>query len=284
MGRGLFDEVREYVAVESQVDALLGYSLRQLCLEDPGNQLKNTQYTQPALYVTNALHYYKALSQGQRPTYVAGHSLGEYNALLAAGAFDFLTGLKLVQKRGELMSKARDGGMAAITGLSSALVGQVIATHRLTSIDVASFNTPTQTVVSGPVNDLMRAGPLFEKAGAHMFVPLQVSAAFHSRYVANAASEFGTFLQPMTFNAPRIPVIANVTARPYPHDNASEAMKDLLVRQITHSVQWTRTIRYLQMQGVTAFQETGPGIVLTRMIQQIQNDGQSVEAERRRIG
>src|SRR5690348_12908296 len=113
MGQGLFDEVREYAAVERDVDAILGYSMRKLCLEDPDNRLKETQFTQPSLYVANALHYYKAMAEGARPAYVAGHSLGEYNALLAAGAFDFLTGLRLVQKRGELMSQAKNGGMGA---------------------------------------------------------------------------------------------------------------------------------------------------------------------------
>src|SRR5688500_17182210 len=101
MGQGLFDEVREFLSVEKDVDNILGYSVRKLCLEDPNNSLKDTQYTQPCLYVVNALHYYKAIGQGLRPAYVAGHSLGEYNALLAAGVFDFLTGLKLVKKRGE---------------------------------------------------------------------------------------------------------------------------------------------------------------------------------------
>src|SRR3990172_6192834 len=100
MGQGLFDDVLQFTAVEHEIDKILGYSIRQLCLEDPDNRLKETQYTQPSLYVVNALHYYKVLAEGQRPNFLAGHSLGEYNALLAAGAFDFLTGLRLVQKRG----------------------------------------------------------------------------------------------------------------------------------------------------------------------------------------
>src|SRR5262245_38807502 len=117
MGQGLFDESRQYAEVEKDVDTILGYSLRKLCLEDADNRLKETQFTQPCLYVVNALHYYKAVDQGARPAYLAGHSLGEYNALLAAGVFDFLTGLRLVQKRGELMSRAKNGGMAAVVGL-----------------------------------------------------------------------------------------------------------------------------------------------------------------------
>src|SRR5262249_62286735 len=100
MGDGLFDEVRQYAEVEMEVDAILGYSLRKLCLEDPDNRLKETQFTQPCLYVVNALHYYKAVNQGARPDYLAGHSLGEYNALLAAGGFCFLSGVRVVQRGG----------------------------------------------------------------------------------------------------------------------------------------------------------------------------------------
>lgn len=269
MGQGLFDEVREYTAVEREVDAIVGYSMRQLCLEDPDNRLKETQYTQPSLYVVNALHYYKAMSQGEGPAYVAGHSLGEYDALLAAGVFDFLTGLRLVKKRGELMSQAKNGGMGAVIGMSANAIAAVIRDNGLSALDVANFNTPAQTVVSGPVADVQRAGPIFEKAGAQMFIPLQVSAAFHSRYMADAAKAFGDFLAPMSFAAPKIPVIANATAQPYPADG-SESVKSLLVGQITRSVQWTQSVRYLIARGVTQFIEMGPGNTLTRMVQQIQ--------------
>lgn len=272
MGQGLFDEVSEYAAVEKDVDAILGYSMRELCLEDADNRLKETQFTQPSLYVVNALHYYKAIAEGVRPDYLAGHSLGEYNALLAAGVYDFLTGLRLVQKRGELMSQARNGGMGAVIGLSADAITRVIAEGGLSGIDVANFNSPAQTVVSGPVDEIKQAGPLFEAAGARMFMPLPVSAAFHSRYMADAAKEYAEFLAPLTFSAPNIPVVANVTAQPYPTDDVSASTKSLLVDQITHSVQWTQSVRYLLARGVTQFSEMGPGNVLARLVQQIQKD------------
>ena len=272
MGQGLFDEVREYAAVEKDVDAILGYSMRKLCLEDADNRLKETQFTQPGLYVVNALHYYKTLAEGARPDYLAGHSLGEYNALLAAGVYDFLTGLRLVKKRGELMSQAKNGGMGAVIGLGAAAIAKAIKDGGLNGVDVANFNSPSQTVVSGPVEEIKRAGPLFEGAGARMYMPLPVSAAFHSRYMADAAKEFADFLAPMTFSAPKTPVVANVTAQPYPAENASESAKSLLVEQITHSVQWTQSVRYLLARGVTQFSEIGPGNVLTRLVQQIQQD------------
>ena len=270
MGQGLFDEVREYAAVEREVDAILGYSLRRLCLEDADNRLKDTQFTQPSLYIVNALHYYKAIASGTRPAYLAGHSLGEYNALLAAGAFDFLTGLRLVKKRGELMAQAKNGGMGAVVGLDHGSVGKVLREYGLASLDIANFNTPLQTVVSGPVEAINRAGPYFEQAGAQMYVPLPVSAAFHSRYMADAAKAFSEFLAPMSFATASLPVIANATAQPYPVDNGSESIKSLLASQITHSVQWTQSVRALIDRGVTQFTEVGPGNVLTRLVQQIQ--------------
>lgn len=272
MGQGLFDEVPEYAAVEHEVDRLLGYSMRRLCLEDAENRLKETQFTQPSLYVVNALHYYKALSDGIRPAYLAGHSLGEYNALLAAGVFDFLTGLRLVQRRGELMAQAKNGGMAAVIGLDAAKIATVLRDHGMNGIDVANYNSPSQIVVSGAIDEIKRAGPMFEAAGARMYMPLQVSAAFHSRFMVDAATKFADFVGTLSFTAPRVPIVANVTAEPYPTENASEAVRTLLVKQITSSVNWTQSIRYLLARGVTEFKEIGPGNVLTRLVQQIRQE------------
>jgi malonyl CoA-acyl carrier protein transacylase len=270
MGGSLFDEVKEFLDVEAQVDALLGYSLRRLCLDDPDNQLKQTQFTQPCLYVVNALHYYMAVAAGSRADYLAGHSLGEYNALLAAGAFDLLTGLKLVKRRGELMAQAKNGGMAAVLGLDASAVERVLQNNGLVAIDVANFNSPSQTVVSGPADDIKRAAPFFEKAGAKLYMPLAVSAAFHSRYVSEAAQAYNTFLQGFSFNPLRTPVIANVTGQPYPDGDPSAVVRSLLVQQITQAVQWTKSVRFLLSQGQTQFMEMGPGNVLTRLVQDIQ--------------
>jgi len=270
MGGALFDEVSEYAKVERDVDATVGYSLRRLCLEDPDNRLKQTQFTQPCLYMVNALHYYKAIASGTRPAFVAGHSLGEYNALHAAGVFDLLTGLRLVKRRGELMAEARNGGMGAVIGLSADAVSRVILDNRLTTLEVANLNTPLQTVVSGAVADVTRAGPLFQQAGAQNYVPLPVSAAFHSRYMAEAGNAFAAFLAPMAFAAPQIPVVANATAQLYPTQDPSNSVKSLLTTQITHALRWTESIQFLLDRGVTRFDEIGPGNVLTRMVQQIQ--------------
>ena len=273
MGAGLFDEVRELADVEHEVNAILGYSLRTLCLEDPDNQLNQTRFTQPCLYVVNALHYYQAVAQGVRPDYVAGHSLGEYNALLAAGVFDFLTGLRLVKKRGVLMAQATGGGMAAVAGLRAEQVARLRLEHGLFDLDVANFNSPTQTVLSGPVADIERGKDLFEAAGATVYVRLPVSAAFHSRYMVDAARLYADFLASVTFSPPRIPVIANATGLPYAPE--ASAVRSLLTKQITHSVQWKQSVSYLLRQGVVELKEIGPGNVLTRLVQQIQKDAGS---------
>jgi malonyl CoA-acyl carrier protein transacylase len=277
MGKGLFDEVREFAEVERDVDALLGYSLRELCLEDSDNRLAQTRFTQPCLYVVNALHYYQAVAQGLRPEYLVGHSLGEYDALLAAGVFDFLTGLRLVKKRGELMAQATAGGMAAVAGLRAEQVARLRLEHGLFDLDVANFNSPTQTVLSGPVVDIQRGKEIFEAAGASAYVLLPVSAAFHSRYMVDAARLYADFLASISFAPPKMTVIANATALPYP--NESSAVRSLLIKQITHSVQWKQSVSYLLRQGGVEFREVGPGNVLSRLFQQIK-DGANSTANR----
>jgi malonyl CoA-acyl carrier protein transacylase len=269
MGGGLFDEVHQYAKLEPEVDALLGYSLRELCLKDPSNQLMDTRFTQPALYVVNALHYYKALAAGETPDAVAGHSLGEYNALLAAGAFDFLTGLRLVKRRGELMGQARNGSMAAILGIDALQIATTLREARLMSIDVANYNSPMQTVISGPVDDLKRAVPLLEAAGATMCAPLPVSTAFHSRYMEPSAKAFEEFLKEFSFHPLKLKVIANVTGRPYTGGEPTATVRYFLIKQICESVKWTHGIRHLLDEGATDFKEIGPGVVLSRLIDHI---------------
>lgn len=269
MGADLFDSVPEFADAEADIDAVLGYSIRELCLEDPQGQLNQTDFTQPALFVTNALHYFAKNAEGVTPNYLAGHSLGEYNALHAAGAFDFVTGVKLVQKRGALMAQAKDGAMAAVVGLEADQIQQVLDANNLSGVDVANYNSPKQTVISGPESDIEAAKSLFEQAGARMYMRLPVSAAFHSRYMEPAGKEFGEFLSGFEFSTLNTPVIANVTAEPYPSDNPFDSIRELLTRQISQSVRWTDSVRYLKAQGVTDFDEVGPGKVLARLIQQI---------------
>lgn len=264
MGEALFAKFPEQTAAAS---AELGYSIEELCLKDPANQLDQTQFTQPALFVINALSFLARLMENaELPHFVAGHSLGEYDALFAAGVFDFATGVKLVKQRAALMSRARGGAMAAVIGLTPEQIKDALGAAGLTSIDIANLNSPNQIVISGPESDLPASQGVLEKAGAQLFKRLNVSAAFHSRYMVAAGSEFATFLAPFEFAPPRIPVISNVTARPYEPGQA----KENLARQITHSVRWTESIQWLLEKPGAEFHEIGPGNVLTGLLRRIQ--------------
>jgi malonyl CoA-acyl carrier protein transacylase len=267
MGDGLFD-LPEYSSIESQVDALLGDSLRRICLED-ADKLADTRYTQPCLYIVNALHGIRSLRDGAAPGCFAGHSLGEYNALQAAGVFDLMTGLRLVRYRGELMSQARGGAMVAVLGLSSSRLIELMMANGLDDIDVANYNAPRQTVVSGPADEVDRAARLFESAGATACVRLAVSGAFHSRGMERAARAYAEFIGDFAFSQPRLPVVSNVTGLFYPADASSAVIASLLVRQIVRPVQWVKCVESMLGAGVTSFTETGPGNVLSRLVSQI---------------
>jgi malonyl CoA-acyl carrier protein transacylase len=269
MGRDLFDCTPEFSEAEADIDGILGYSLRTLCLENPDKKLQQTQYTQPALYVVNYLHYCKATRDGRSPEIIAGHSLGEYNALQAAGAFDLLDGLRLVKRRGELMARAKNGAMAAIIGLPAKRIEDVLRSSGLSTIDVANYNAPAQTVISGPVEAIARAEDAFRGADVRLFVRLPVSAAFHSRYMAEAAAEFRTFLKTFKFRDLQTQVMSNVTGRPYPEGSTDGIIKARLAEQIVSPVRWETTIQYLKGRGETEFLELGPGTVLTKLNQQI---------------
>jgi trans-AT polyketide synthase/acyltransferase/oxidoreductase domain-containing protein len=270
MGRELF---QAYPAQVAQASTLLGYSIEELCLQDPDNRLHLTQYTQPALYVVGALGYYQlrdAGGPGFRPDFLAGHSLGEFNALLAADVFSFDTGLKLVQKRGALMGKASGGAMAAIVGTPVDKVKQLLAEHRLDGIDLANFNTPTQVVIAGTKSAIGEAAQLFGANGIRC-VLLNVSAAFHSRHMQEAQQEFSAYLAQFPLKDPTVPVIANATARPYRRGEVVAT----LGRQIANPVCWVDSVRYLMGKGVT-FTEIGATKVLGKMINEIQTTEQPI--------
>ncbi|HKP94798.1 MAG TPA: ACP S-malonyltransferase [Fibrobacteria bacterium] len=259
MGEGLFERYPEWTGCASDI---LGYSIRRLCLEDPDKQLNMTTHTQPALYVVNAMTYRARLEEVAPPDRVAGHSLGEFNALLAAGAFDFATGLKLVRQRAALMGRERGGAMAAVVGLTVASIDAVLSGSGFHSLDVANYNTPLQTVLSGPEEDILRARFAFEAAGARIYLRLNVSGAFHSRYMAGARAGFADFLAPFAFGPLRIPVVANCDAEPY----REGAVAANLARQLTSSVQWTRTLESFFSLDNPRFEEIGPSNVLTGLL------------------
>lgn len=267
MGATLFNEFSDLVA---KSDEILGYSIKTLCLEDPHRQLNKTQYTQPALYIVNALSYFNKLREtnGKQPDFVAGHSLGEYNALLATGGVDFVTGLKLVKKRGELMSRAEEGAMAAVLNCSAEKIREILKENELSTIDVANYNAPAQIVISGSKDDINRAAAFFEKFDKVRYIPLNVSAAFHSRYMRPIQKEFEEFLKEIRFSELKIPLIANIHARPYLQ---SDIISNLAT-QLSQSVQWVNSIRYLIDRGENTFEEIGPGDVLTKLIISIRRE------------
>lgn len=263
MGTDLFDRYPDLVA---EADIILGYSIKELCLVNPDDKLKRTDYTQPALYIVDILTYLAKVDiEELRPDFVIGHSLGEYAALYAAGAFDFATGLRLVQKRGALMNAATGGGMAAILGMDGDAVASALAELGAGCIDVANFNSPGQIVISGPKADIETFAPQLKEKGAKRVVILPVSGAFHSRYMRPAADEFGAFLSGFSFGRLNIPCIANCSARLYTDDSIAEN----LIRQIYSSVRWVETVKGLRAQGADIFIEVGPGTVLSGLARQI---------------
>lgn len=264
MGKELFDEFPEYVKI---ADEILGYSIKTLCVEDPNKLLSTTAYTQPALYVVNALAYlHLKAKQGDKIDYFAGHSLGEFTALFASGAFTFEQGLRLVKKRAQLMSTAKNGAMAAIIGIDHFKVNEVLGALDIINVDVANYNSPNQTVVSGLAHDIDTAQSIFESQGA-IFIKIPVSAAFHSKYMKPIEHAFADYLQQFTFASLTVPVISNVTGRPYQQDKIAEQ----LVKQLSSPVQWVDTIQYIKSMGAVEFTEAGPGNVLSKLISSIPN-------------
>lgn len=277
MGGSLFDEFPELI---EKADKILGYSIKELCLEDPRRELSKTQFTQPALYVVNALSYYKNVQDtGIKPEYVAGHSLGEFNALLAAECFDFEAGLKLVKKRGELMAQAEGGAMAAILNASKSEIIEILQKNGLTNIDLANYNSPLQIVISGAIEEIGAAQSLFAY-GNVMYYPLNTSGAFHSRFMLPAKEKFEQYIKRFKLNDPVIPVLSNVTAKLY----ESEQIFNNLSQQIASTVLWSDGIQYLMSIARDAgtemeFVEIGFGDVLTKMIKNIKIQTAQLDAK-----
>ncbi len=262
MGEQLFAEFPEIVEKANKV---VGYNIADVCLNNPDNKLNQTNYTQPALFLVNYLHYQKYLKDNKTPHYLLGHSLGEFNALNAAGVFDFETGLQIVQKRGELMFSIEGTGMAALIGAEYKEVKEMLKAN-FPDIDIANVNTPSQMVISGPVESLEKAADYFEEEGL-VYIPLKVSGAFHSRYMNPIKDKYEQFIKGKKLKKCSIPVISNFSAATYP-DDVDGIMKNM-VNQIDNRVKWMQSIEYVLFQGDCDFIEVGPGDVLTNIIKKI---------------
>lgn len=269
MGEDLFNSVPLFRVFEDRFDQIVNFSIRETCLTSDPEFLKKTEVTQPCLFIVNALYWEKAKASGAVPDLLAGHSLGEYNALYAANVFDIETGLYLVKERGCLMAKATDGGMAAVIGLDRTKLKKVLNRKKHKKIDIANYNTPKQIIISGPKDQVLAAEADLIKAGADLFVPLQVGAAFHSRYMSESSKEFSEILNDVHLRSPQSKVYSNVTSKLYPENARSEDIAELLTKQIVSPVLWDSIIVGLRKAGVQDIFEIGPGEVLSRMMSDI---------------
>lgn len=270
MGREL--AAAETVAREvfEEADEALGESLSGLCWEGPESDLQLTANTQPAI-LTASIAALRVLEQaGHRPSIVAGHSLGEYSALVACRSLAFADAVKLVRRRGQLMQEAvpvGEGAMAAILGLDDAAVREVVEAARGDDVlDVANLNAPGQTVIAGHAAAVERANEKAQAAGARRAVSLPVSAPFHCPLMKPAREGLLPMLEATEFADPEVPIVVNVDAAPV---TTGDAARDALVRQIESPVRWVESIEYIVGQGTTEFAEVGPGGVLRGLIRRI---------------
>jgi len=276
MGFDLASHYSEANSAFREADQCLGFSLSNLAWEGPEVDLNDTLNTQPALLTHSyaAVSIFKKFLPGFKPSFVAGHSMGEISALVAADSLSFSDGLKLARRRGELMKAAgiqSPGGMAAILGLDIALLDQICsqASRQADLVQVANDNCPGQVVLSGSAEALDRAIKLAQEAGARKVSPLAVSIASHSPLMVSAQDGFNLALSTSPIVSPEILIIGNVNARPL--TTVAEIRQDLQ-SQLTSRVRWTETIRYLIEQGVSHFIELGSGSVLTGLLKRINRD------------
>ena len=268
MGRDLYEAFPAARAVFDEADAALGFALSALCFEGPAEELTRTINAQPALLTTSYACLAAARETGALPAadFVAGHSLGEYTALAAAGALSFGDAVRLARERGRLMHEAgllQPGTMAAILGLDEGVLAEIC---RETGTVIANFNCPGQLVISGGVDSVARAVELAAARGASRTVTLQVSGAFHSPLMQPAVEGMKAALAAVAFRDAAVPVIANVTARPV--TQADDIRRELL-DQLTSPVRWQRSMEYAIARGVTRIIEIGPGRVLTGLMRRI---------------
>lgn len=259
MGRDLYERYPLARELFDRAAGVLGFDLARLCFEGPEEELAQTRVTQPAIFVHSLVVFRLLEQRGFAPALAAGHSLGEYSALAAAGFFSFEEGLALVARRGELMQQAgaaAPGTMAAVIGLEDSRVEELCRAAGSLVVP-ANFNAPGQVVISGAPAGVEQVMQAAKAAGARLVQQLKVSGAFHSPLVAAAAEGMRRRLAEAVIEPGRIPVVANVTAD---FVTAPEAVRELLVRQITSPVRWTESFRRMLAAGATGFVEVGPGM------------------------
>ncbi|MFC2036798.1 ACP S-malonyltransferase [Chloroflexota bacterium] len=274
MGQDLAEAYSQARGLYDQADAILGFSLSDLCFDGPKTVLDDTLNTQPAIFVTSLAMLQVLEVEGRLPppALVAGHSLGELTALVAAGAMDFEDGLRLVRERGRLMKLAGErnpGGMAAVLKMDDAVVEKAcsLANDEIgKAVQVANYNSPGQVVISGDRDALARAIELLRERGGRRIIPLAVSIAAHSPLMVSVVQEYRAAVEATPLRLPDIPVVANISARPL---LSIEEIRDELAGQLTWPVRWTASVQWMIQQGTTDFVEVGPNDVLSKLVKRI---------------
>ena len=280
MGKDLADRFPVAKQTFDEADAALGSNLSQLCFEGPEDQLRLTENTQPAILTVSVAAWRVLNEKGIKPAFVAGHSLGEYSAHVAAGTLSFTDAVRAVRNRGKYMQEAvpvGTGAMAAIVGMNIDAVTTLCADAAQGEVcEPANINSPDQIVISGHAAAIERAVKLAEERGAKRAKMLPVSAPFHCSLMKPAQDRLAEDLEALNFSAPQTPVIANVYAKPV-EDAVSS--REALIRQVTGSVKWSESIQLLIARGVQTFVEGGPGKVLSGLMRQIDRTKKAVNVE-----
>jgi len=267
MGQEFYETYLETKKIFSEAKKVLGFDLKKLCFRGRDQDLKKTINTQPAILTINWIATRILKKNHIEPIAAAGHSLGEYSALLAAEVLDYPTTLRLVRRRAELMEEAAktgDGAMAAVIGLSRALV--LLVCQNMEGVEAVNFNSPSQIVISGKKEVVKKASHHLKEKGAKRVIPLSVSGAFHTPLMEKAALEFSQGLDKIHFSNPTFPIIANVSGK---EASTAKEIKKALRKQMDHPVLWEDSMRKLISGGIELFIEVGPGKVLEGLLRRI---------------
>lgn len=271
MAKDFYDSFDTAKKIIDRADEIIGKNFKNIIFSGPEEELKKTDITQPAIFTMSVLIYEIVKEKfSNKTSFCAGHSLGEYSALYAAGAFSFETGLSLVMRRGELMQIASDknkGGMAAIIGLTIDKINEICEKVKEEGyLTVANINSPNQIVVSGEMVAIDKAEKIAGEYGAKRYIKLNVAGAFHSSLMQYAADILKNEINNYEINNLIIPVVANYSAKEV---RTKEEIKDSLIKQIVSPVRWVETIEYMKSKNVSAFIEIGPGTVLSGLIKKV---------------
>jgi [acyl-carrier-protein] S-malonyltransferase len=282
MGRDLAEKFTVARDTFAEADAALGYSISKLCFEGPAEQLKQTEFTQPAIFAVSMAAYRVLAARGIQPQMAAGHSLGEYAACAAAGVMSFADAIRALQSRGQFMQEAVPegrGAMAAVLGLDADAVRgvcQAAASETKEVVSPANLNSPEQIVISGSAAGVARASELAKEKGAKKVVPLQVSAPFHCALMRPAQERLAEVLNKIEVQDPRFPIVSNVTADVTKRGGRE---RDLLIEQVTAPVRWVESMRRMIDDGASTFVEVGPGKVLSGLLRQMDRALKCVNVE-----